>query len=352
MRKTITALAMALLIVAMAPFAAAEEMRQPRMQADTANGSPEPMLIAAGNGSGNGTGDGPRPVLISAEINESRIRLRQITRERLQLAQQNFEQARHRYQNAKQRFGQARQRLNDERPRYRECAGDQSEECQQVRRETKQNAKQYLLGSADRVISMMEQIKERVRSCEQMSEEEAQERIAAIDAKIAEIQASRGTIEGLNNESDPAEIRNAVNEIKQSWTGSRQEMKRSAGRLINAKIGGVVVKSQKLQERLENAIANLEEAGEDTTELESLMDEFNAKLESANEHYKAAREQYRKSGSEAEISSAMQEANRQMQQSRNELKEAHSVLSQIMRQIRAAQGGDEALEEAEAEDEE
>ena len=126
-------------------------------------------------------------------------------------------------------------------------------------------------------------------------------------------------------------------------------MKRSAGKLINAKIGGVVVKSQKLQARLENAIAKLEETGEDTTELDQLMEQFRERVQNANTHYEQARTQHMEGGTDADVDNAMQEANRQMQQSRNELKEAHSVLAQVMKQMRSMKGGTQALEESEAE---
>jgi hypothetical protein len=155
-----------------------------------------------------------------------------------------------------------------------------------------------------------------------------------------------GTIGKLGSESTPSEIRNAVRELKQSWTSSRIELRRSAGRLINAKIGGIVVKAEKLQERLENAVASLEEQGQDTAELNTLIEQFTERVRNADMHYAEARKQHMASGTEEEIENAMQEANRHMQLARDELSESHKVLMQFMRQLRAIRGGTEALEEA------
>jgi hypothetical protein len=339
MRKIIASLLLAMVFFGLMPFVAAADYAEPTRYRIQDNESTE-----------------PRPVLISAEGNMTaygnRTQLRERIQERVELARERYVQAKERYQIAKQDYLRARERVNQTKENYRACAGNQTKECDQVRTKAKANSKQFLMNSGDRVVAMLEKIRERTASCEYLSDEEVEERTAEIDAKIAEIQKAQGTIENLDNESTPAEMRQAVREINQAWTRSKTVMKRQVGGLMNEKIGGIVVKSEKLAERLQNAVGKLEEQGEDVSELENLMDDFNGKVESAKQHQELAREKYQQAKTAGEVDEAMQEANRHMQEAHNELREAHAVLVQIMRQVRATNRGQQALEEAEEEQEE
>ncbi|MBN2112294.1 hypothetical protein JW707_04305 [Candidatus Woesearchaeota archaeon] len=335
MRKIMGALLLAVVFFGLMPFVAAAESAEPVRYRAQDNGSEDSAQI--------------RPVLISAGGNMTLLRER--IQERIELAQERYATAKQRYMAAKQAHISARERLNQTKEAYNSCKGNQTEECDQVRAQVKTNSKQFLMNSGDRVVAMLEKIRERVASCEYLSDEEVEERVAEIDAKIAEIEDAQETVESLGNESTAAEMRNAVNAINQAWKRSQTVMKNQVGRLMNDKIGGIAVKSENLAERLQNAIGTLEEQGEDTAELEQLMEQFRNRIQNAEEHQELAREKYQESNS-GEVDEAMQEANRHMQEAHNELQEAHTLLVQIMRQIRATKRGQQALAEAEAEQEE
>lgn len=333
MKKIMTALLLTMVFFGLMPFASAREDVEPirYKTMDVENGSEE-----------------TRPVLISADANMTQLKER--IQERVELARERYVQAKERYQTVKQNYIQARERINQTKEAYNACKGETTEECDQIRTNAKTQSKEFLKNSADRVTAMLQKVKERISASEDLTDEEVAERVAEIDAKIAEIEEAQDTIGNLDNESTNAEIRAAVGKINQAWKRSQTVMKRQVGDLTNEKIGGIVVKSEKLSERLQNAIGKLEEQGEDVSELEDLMEDFNGKVESANENQEKAREQYRIAKTPGKTDEAMQTANRYMQEAHKQLQEAHSTLSQMLRQIKQTRQGQEALEEAESEE--
>ena len=333
MKKIMTALLLAIVFFGLIPFVSAKiDAAQPKYRTMD-NGSVE-----------------AKPVLISDDRDVNKTHIREMIQARVELAKERYAQAKERYQTAKQNYLQARKRINATKEKYNTCKGNRTEECDKVRAQVKTNSKQFLGNSADRVVAMLEKIKERVSSCEYLSDEEVEERVAEIDAKIAEIEESQGIIENLDNESTNSEIKAAVGKINQAWKKSQIVMKRQVGDLTNEKIGGIVIKSEKLAERLQNAIETLEEQGEDVSELEDMMDDFNGKVESAKQHQEQARNKYQEAKTAGEVDEAMKEANRHMQEAHKELKEAHTMLAQMLRQIKQTKKGQEALEEAESEE--
>jgi chromosome segregation ATPase len=350
MKKIMAMLMLAMLFLGLMPFATAQQgsgsgtQDSENMQVDSArSGQLEPMLLRNGSGA-----EGAMP---QRALEMERVQLRQIASSRLQAARQRFETARNRYQTAKQNYANAKARITQTRARYNECKGEETAECTQVRKETKSNARSLLVNGADRVIASLEKLKEKIELSDRLTYEEAAERIAEIDAKIAELQEAKETSEDLDEESDPEDVREAANQIRNAWQNTKRVMQINAARVVNAKIGGVIVKSEKLQERLGSAVAKLSEEGQDTAEVEALIDEFSAKVESAKTHYELAMDKHEEArATEGDVSDIMKEATSHMQEAHKELKEAHAVLAKVLRQMKSTRAGQQALEEAEEEE--
>ena len=349
MKKVMAALMLAMVFLGLMPFAFARQGdssgTQAQMDADSMqDGQPEPTLYRAGAGEGG--------LMPQRALEMERVQLRQIAASRLQVARQRFEAARNRYQTAKQNYANAQARITQTRARYNECKMEETAECNQVRKETKANARNLLVNGADRVIASLEKLKEKIELSDRLTEEEAAERIAEIDARIAELQEAKETAEELGEDSDPEDVKEAANQIRNTWQNTKRVMQMNAARVVNAKIGGVIVKSEKLQERLDNAVAKLSEEGQDTSEVEALIDEFSASVESAKNHYNLAMDKHEEArATEGDVSGIMKEATSHMQEAHKGLKEAHAVLAKVLRQMKATRAGQQALEEAESEEE-
>lgn len=364
MKKIMTMLMLALVFVGLTPLAFAQIQSREMVYAD-GNATPTPVLTSARQA--NATADA-EPMLISARQGDAaadtvsdaepvlvreRARLREIASEKLETARQRYAEAKQKYATAKQRYMDAKQNIEQKKARFNECEGNSTAECVQVRKEVKANTKALLSNAAGRIISMLEKLKEKIAMSEDFSEDDAAEKIAEIESQIDAINDAQEAVDGLTNESSAEEIRDAVSQLREAWADAKDALKLNAGVVVNKKIGGIVLKSQKLSERLELALQKLSEEGYDTSEIEEDVAEFNSKIESAREHHNEAMEKYRQARSTRQnVSAFMQESNTHMRAAQKDLQEAHAILVRVLRQIKSAQGGADALEEAEQELEE
>ena len=102
--------------------------------------------------------------------------------------------------------------------------------------------------------------------------------VAGLDDAVSEIESIQDKIESLED-ATKEDINELAKELRDVWKEVQRTIKISSGRLVNARIGRIVVRSKQLEARLELVLERAENAGLDTSELETLIDEFNSKLE-------------------------------------------------------------------------
>lgn len=348
MKKILGMAVIALFLVSMVPAALAQ-------------GGNDAAGSGAGEGEGNDTIDAAEADAAMSGTGVQAVSKGDLTSVRTQLQERrqdikaNLEQARERYVAARQNYATARaahletrERFLETREQFNECKGDQSEDCQQVREEIRLQTRDVLAGTADRVTAMMEKLSGRIEMSG-LSDEDKAERIAAIDARIAEIGAARQSAEGISENSTPQEIRAAAQDLKQSWAKTRANLKVNSARMINERIGGIVVQMEQVSTKLDAVIARLESKGYDTSAAESLRPEFDAKVQSANDHYDAAQALFGQvSIEDAEASETkVSEAHTHIVAAKQDLKDARDILRSIVQEIRSTGNGDAALEEQE-----
>jgi len=349
MRKAISVLLMALMIFSLVPAAFAQNMiRAQEVDGEPTSTEPLRIRVRTVNATGNAT---PMPEVLPTKARL--LKAREIAKERVEQARERYQTARQRYLTAKERYQNVKQKLTQAKAALRECREDDSEECQKTRRQVKGHSKEFLLNTADRVIQTLEKLKSKVESNEDLTEEEASEMIANIDEKISEIEDAQDVISNLDNESTNEEIRQAARTINNAWKRTRVVLKKSVGRLLNAKIGGIIAKSESLEAKLERIVGKLEEAGNDVTDLEDLIAKFGEKIDEAKTKWQEAKQKYVEAVTPGKVDEVMKEVNQKIKEAHEKLREAHQKLKEIMSKIREMKGSQEALEEAEdSEDEE
>lgn len=271
---------------------------------------------------------GKRPLLIKA---------RQIDRRLVQKytnIKQKFQQAQKYQANARQKFVNAKQAL-------KKCAGDETEACTQVREDIKAGANDFLIRSADAIITHLEKVKNKIETNADLTDEEAAEMIANIDAKIQELEDAKAQVEAAETKE---EILDAAKTIRDAWKKIKFRAVYWAGNLINARMSGILVKAEHLEERLMRALDKMEENGKDVSEIDPLIDEFHTLLTSARDNFESAKENYRQF-KETDDKTYLDEGKKQMNSARKDLVAAHKKLKEIVRAIKATQGTEE-LEEA------
>ncbi|MEM4244882.1 MAG: hypothetical protein QW404_02765 [Candidatus Nanoarchaeia archaeon] len=281
-----------------------------------------------------------------AKYNQSLgFKARVLNRIQIENARMNFIRARERFQLAKINLEQAKLRFRERQEIRKQCkAGD----CNVTDEELIEHAKNFLGNSADAIIEHLNKVKEKIQENEDLTEEEAQEMINKIDAKIAEIEAAK---EQAENATTKEEIREAAQKINAAWRNIKQLTTFHANVLINARIGGIIVKSEHLKEKLDRILARMEARGKDVTKIHPLIDEFNAKIDLAGEKYEAAVDKF-KEFRDTEDTDTLREAQDLMKEAKKALQEANEKLREIIRAIKENNGQEEMNEEEEDEEDE
>lgn len=271
------------------------------------------------------------------------------------IAETKIQQAKKAYLVAKEKFTNARNKADETKDKFKlakekvlKCKGDEGEECEGIRAQINTKAKEHVMNIADVILEHLNKIKSRVESNEDLSDEEAAEMIAELDAQIAEIEAAKETIEISESKE---EIIKATKEIKNSWQRMKKNVEVTVGKLVNARIGGIIVKSEQLQIKLERIMERIAEEGTDTTELESLVDEFNISIETAKEKYKLAIEKFTeaKNNTITPDTALIREGQEFMKDAHAALQDAQKTLRDILHMIKQV-GAEEELEEDESDE--
>jgi hypothetical protein len=278
---------------------------------------------------------------------------RKITQAKLAQAKEAYVTAKERYQTARKNYIATQNTFKEAKENIRRCRNN-SEECNEIKEQIKGRAKEFLLKTADRILEHINKVKAKVESNEDLSEEETAEILGKIDGMIKEIEDAKATIE---NSEDKKEIIDATKKIKRAGVSIKKRLSIHTGRVVNARIGGIIVKIRQLETKLEKILERMEEKGIDTSDIQVLVDEFKAKTDEAKENYENALDKFKEASSTEDVEAAHElatEGNKYMKESHKKLQEAQKLLRDIVLSIKQKGGQDDLKEvsEEETEDEE
>ncbi|HZX44504.1 MAG TPA: hypothetical protein VFF28_02360, partial [Candidatus Nanoarchaeia archaeon] len=109
------------------------------------------------------------------------------------------------------------------------------------------------------------------------------------------------------------------------------------------------VKSKQLEVKLERVLERMEEQGQNTTDIQPVIDRFNAKIESARISYETALGKFKQAINEADAEKAKDlagEGNGFMKEAQKSLQEAQKVLKEVIQKIKSDGGEIDAPEDA------
>lgn len=246
--------------------------------------------------------------------------------------------ARERVEEAKEKHKEAKARLAEKKDQLKECKGSDTDECVTLRADAKKDAGEFLANIADNVLAMLERAQERVDKSK-LSEEEKVSLKDQLELKMAEIASTKDSIDAFTENTTKEEVAEAAKTIRDIWKDAKDLIKKSAGLAASDRLGGVIVKAEKLQAKLEKAISKLKGKGADVSKAEELKSSFDAKLAEA----KALHEEAKALFNEGKVPEAAQKT----QDAHAALKEAHSILKDIVKELKGTKEGVEALDTTE-----
>lgn len=259
---------------------------------------------------------------------------RDIAKNLIDKAKEKFNEAKQKFLDAVGKAKNAKKEFDKLKLKVKDCMSNETDECSEAKEKIKTEAKGFMSNSIDKVLNFLNKLKSKVESSDALTDEQAKEIIAEIDAKIAEVESAKQTIE---TSTDKAEIKLAAKTIKEIWSDAHSVMKKSIARLTSAKIGGILVKIEHLKTKLANILKKMSAKGIDVTNLNASLEAFDSHIKSAGDSYTLAVQKYadaaEKTGQES--SDLMKEATDYLRTAHSELKEANKVLKDIVAGIKS-----------------
>jgi len=277
------------------------------------------------------------------------FKARALTKVKLEKARTNFLKAKDNFLKARERYEDAHQKFSEAKLKVRECKEEETEECMEIKEQIREHAKESLTAIADRILEHLDKLKAKVESNEDLSEEEAAEIIAKIEEQKTSIEEAKNIIETSETKEEVIE---AAKTLKNAWSRIKSRVKLNAARTVNARIGGIIVKSKQLEVKLEKTLERMAENGKDTSRVETLITDFNTKIETAKTSYESALEKFEEAKETTPPDTDLiQEGQDLMKEANKSLQEANKVLRDIIKSIKQADG-EEELEEINEDEEE
>lgn len=264
-------------------------------------------------------------------------------RQARQMRKELYQELKEKRSELKQERETARIALGDQREKLRTCKGSDTAECDMSRKEARANAATFLNRAAEHILALLQQAKERVENSDLSADEKAK-LTAEIDANLAEVDAALQAVSLLGENATKEDLKEASQVIRDAWQDAKKGIKHGVGKVASKRIGGVIVKMERLSAKFDRVIARLEAAGKDTGAAEAKKAEFDAKLDAAAALHAEAKALFEAGNHPA--------AAEKIRAAHAELKAAHEILKGIVQEIRGIGGSKDLEEEAEESEEE
>ncbi|WP_135607210.1 hypothetical protein [Methanococcoides methylutens] len=180
-------------------------------------------------------------------------------------------------------------------------------------------SKDYLNGTIDYMIIRLDDLKE--------SGDYSQEVNDTIDDHIAELEEIRVDVKDAETRND---LSDASKDIRNVWKDAIKDIKNSSAINVNNGLQNYLAKTNRVSERLQNEINRMEQNGQDTDELQKMLDDYNALIQQANEEQERARIAYQNGDPEAReyLGECVQTTN-----------EANNVLRELLQEMKQSRRG-------------
>jgi predicted RNase H-like HicB family nuclease len=193
--------------------------------------------------------------------------------------------------------------------------------------DTFDEAKNFALATVDFAIASLESIKDRIQESDLSMKEEI---IDEIDTHIAELLDGR---ENVEQASTVEELREAAKEVRQEWIEAKVSLQKALLLAALDRMETFVDKGERLEEFVEEKIAEFGEEGKDTTLLENWLEKYREDREKAYEKIDEAREKVMNIETPGQGFHAMKEIREAMKNAVEHTKECVKDLREIIRLI-------------------
>ena len=270
---------------------------------------------------------------------------REIAKSKVDTAKQRFERAKNEYARVNNAYKENKKLFLQTKEKLKECEDVETDDCNVLRNQTQEHAKEYIINGAKMAIEHLNKIREKVEIAEGMDEESAAEIIADIDEAISELEAA---IEKVENAETKEQVQEGARDVAKVWNRVKHAEKVHVAKIVHSGMWNIIKKSEQLEKRLEDARARIHDACVDADSIDTKITEFSEKIASAKDKFneseeliEEAREMKTDDPDEAEIEAVkalVAEARELLRLAHEDVKDASKLLSGIIREIHACGG--------------
>ncbi|MBI5392811.1 hypothetical protein HZA96_02985 [Candidatus Woesearchaeota archaeon] len=251
-------------------------------------------------------------------------------------AKDNFEKAEKNYKEQRNQFSEVKEKLKT-------CKEDnQTEQCNQLRQSAIDKAKRMAQHSIELLTNHLEKIKERINENENIADDETTQVSTEIDEQIKLLSDISLRVEAAKTKD---EIKFLAKKVQNLWRKYKFKAESHALHVANARIQGVVERSEKVEDKFQCVLNQLESEGKDTAEIDALIERYNAKIADARENFTKAKASFNsavelrtsKNLTETEIQTVIKlnkEGKAYTDAAKTAIKDSHEIVKQIMKAIK------------------
>lgn len=197
-------------------------------------------------------------------------------------------------------------------------------------------ARNYLNATSAFLVRYLDVVKHKVKSARFLDEAKKAELTAELEGYMATLQADHEAIVAAQTKE---EIRAAAKQAREDWNAIRPQVKRIIGEVLAARAQQAIDKAEAVSVRIDAKIAELQEAGKDTTRLEELNAEFKDKIALAQEKHDTFVAKLEEVKTSEDARGLLREADAFLRDANRYLVQSYRTLKEIIREIRQVETG-------------
>ena len=273
-------------------------------------------------------------------INKSmQFRNRVISAEKIKNAAKNYGLAVSAYAKYNSIYKDKAVLFHDAKERLKPCVGDETDECNQLRDQAQEHAKDYLKNGANMVIEHLNKLKSKIEGSEEVDDKKAEKMIEDIENSIDELKNAVAQV-GAAQTKD--EIKDASKVIYNIWNRFKNRERVYTAQLYKSGVWNIIKRSEQVENRLDKILDEMEEKDLNIIGIDEKVDEFSEKVQEAKDKYQEAEDLLEENGENVD------QARQLLSEAHQTLKDAHRLLVDIVNDIKEA--GGEITEETEEEE--
>ncbi len=278
------------------------------------------------------TEDRMMPMMVRMIKADENFKVRPLTQDMIQRMRDRFEELKENDTRITEDYKGKLSRFNEILPQLRRCnlnatnlTANETRECPKIRTESIERSKQAALKAVDRILNHLEKLKEKLKSSENLPEDELTDRVAKIDALIAEVQEIQQEIEAADTKR---EINAALKDLKKLLAKVKHGSEHHSQGLLRSEIWGVLQRLEVTQKKLDCALAGFKANSTNTTALDEKLAQLNATMTQAKNKLNTAKGLLG-SGNETQVA----EGKALVREARGLVQQAHTMLQDIRKMI-------------------